>query len=145
MHESCNYLSAQVQDALKEERSAAAYPDFALAQKLKQIAQLIDAKLSTRIYYVSLDGFDTHANQAALLNQLSASVAAFVEDLTQRGHQDRVMAPSFSEFGRRVRENASQGTRPRHSRAGVLGRRAGCQRLDRLAAQPQRSRRRRRS
>lgn len=106
--------SAQVQEALKEERSAAAYPDFALAQKLKQIAQLIDAKLSTRIYYVSLDGFDTHANQsaaqAALLNQLSASVAAFIEDLAQRGHQDRVMVLSFSEFGRRVRENASQGT-----------------------------------
>ncbi|HUY92860.1 MAG TPA: DUF1501 domain-containing protein [Pirellulales bacterium] len=106
--------SAQVQEALKEERSEAAYPDFVLAQKLKQIAQLIDAKLSTRIYYVSLDGFDTHANQApaqaALLNQLSASVSAFVEDLAQRGLQDRVMVLSFSEFGRRVRENASQGT-----------------------------------
>ena len=106
--------SAQVQEALKEERSAAAYPDFALAQKLKQIAQLIDAQLSTRIYYVSLDGFDTHANQApaqaALLNQLSASVAAFIEDLAQRGRQDRVMVLGFSEFGRRVRENASQGT-----------------------------------
>lgn len=106
--------SAQVQEALKEERSAAAYPDFSLAQKLKQIAQLIDAKLSTRIYYVSLDGFDTHANQlaaqAALLNQLSASVSAFIEDLAQRGHQDRVLVLSFSEFGRRVRENASQGT-----------------------------------
>jgi len=106
--------SAQVQEALKEERSAANYPDFALAQRLKQIAQLIDAKLSTRLYYVSLDGFDTHANQgpaqAALLNQLSASVTAFVEDLAQRGHLDRVLVVCFSEFGRRVRENASQGT-----------------------------------
>jgi uncharacterized protein (DUF1501 family) len=106
--------SVQVQQALKNEGSAAGYPDFALAQKLKHVAQLIDAGLSTRIYYVSLDGFDTHANQAAahaaLVNQLSASVAAFIDDLAARGHLDRVLVFSFSEFGRRVRENASQGT-----------------------------------
>lgn len=106
--------SAEVQEALKEERSAAQYPNFALAEKLKQIAQLIDARLSTRFYYVSLDGFDTHANQlpahAALLNQLSASVSAFIDDLAQRGHLDRVLVLCFSEFGRRVHENASQGT-----------------------------------
>ena len=106
--------SAEVQQALKEERSATQYPEFALAQKLKQVAQLIDARLSTQLYYVSLDGFDTHANQlpahAALLNQLSASVSAFVDDLAARGHLDRVLVMCFSEFGRRVRENASQGT-----------------------------------
>jgi uncharacterized protein (DUF1501 family) len=85
-----------------------------LAGKLKQIAQLIDAGLGTRIYYVSLDGFDTHSNQlaghAALLNELSASVTAFVDDLAARGQLDRVLVMCFSEFGRRVRENASQGT-----------------------------------
>jgi len=106
--------SEQVRQALKEESTAANYPDFALAQKLKHVAQLIDAGLSTRIYYVSLDGFDTHANQAAahaaLVNQLSASVAAFVDDLAVRGQLDRVLVLSFSEFGRRVHENASQGT-----------------------------------
>lgn len=106
--------SAEVQQALKDERSATQYPEFALAQKLKQVAQLIDARLSTQLYYVSLDGFDTHANQlpahAALLNQLSASVSAFVDDVAARGHLDRVLVMCFSEFGRRVRENASQGT-----------------------------------
>jgi uncharacterized protein (DUF1501 family) len=106
--------SQQVQDALADERSAASYPGFGLARKLQSIAHLIDAGLSTRIYYVSLDGFDTHANQgqahAGLLNELSSSLAAFVEDLAQRGHLDRVLVITFSEFGRRLKENASQGT-----------------------------------
>jgi uncharacterized protein (DUF1501 family) len=106
--------SEQVQEVLKHEREATGYPAFGLAQKLKQIAQLIDAGLKTRIYYVSLDGFDTHANQlaghAALLNELSAGVSAFVDDLGRRGQLDRVLVLCFSEFGRRVRENASQGT-----------------------------------
>jgi uncharacterized protein (DUF1501 family) len=106
--------SQQVQDALKEERSGADYPGFGLARKLKAIANLIDAGLDTRIYYVSLDGFDTHANQAqahaGLLNELSSSLAAFAEDLSARGHFERVLVMTFSEFGRRVKENASQGT-----------------------------------
>jgi uncharacterized protein (DUF1501 family) len=70
--------------------------------------------LGARIYYVELDGFDTHSNQsdahAALLRELSESVAAFIDDVSQRGHGDRVLVMTFSEFGRRVRENASQGT-----------------------------------
>jgi uncharacterized protein (DUF1501 family) len=106
--------SQQVQEALKDERSGTNYPGFGLARKLQSIAHLIDAGLATRIYYVSLDGFDTHANQgqahAGLLNELSQSLAAFVEDLAQRGHLDRVLVLTFSEFGRRVKENASQGT-----------------------------------
>ena len=106
--------SAEVQEVLKQEREATAYPTSVLAQKLRQIAQLIDAGLKTRIYYVSHDGFDTHANQlgghAALLSELSAGVSAFVDDLARRGQLDRVLVLCFSEFGRRVRENASQGT-----------------------------------
>lgn len=109
------YASSQeVQEVLKQEKEASTYPGFPLAGKLKQIAQLIDAGLNTRIYYVSHDGFDTHANQlgghAALLNELSASVSAFINDLAGRGQLDRVLVLCFSEFGRRVRENASQGT-----------------------------------
>ena len=106
--------SQQLQEVLKREAAAAKYPEFGLAGKLKQIAQLIDAGLGTRIYYVSLDGFDTHSNQpaghAALLGELSASMAAFVDDLAARGQLDRVLVMCFSEFGRRVRENASLGT-----------------------------------
>ena len=107
--------SEQVRDALAGERDVAAYPEqYGLARKLKNIAQLIDAGLATRIYYVSLAGFDTHANQqgthANLLGELANSTAAFVKDLENRGHLDRVLVMSFSEFGRRVRENASEGT-----------------------------------
>ena len=106
--------SRRVQEALASKPTAAAYPDRTLAKKLQTIAQMIDAGLRTRIYYVSLDGFDTHANQkqthAALLGELSDSVAAFVHDLDERGHLDRTCVLMFSEFGRRVKENASLGT-----------------------------------
>jgi uncharacterized protein (DUF1501 family) len=106
--------SRQVQDALGTYRTSAGYPATELAQRLKTVAQLVDAGLKTRVYYVELPGFDTHANQsnvhANLLAELSDAVAAFVKDLDEHGHGRRVMAMTFSEFGRRVRENASQGT-----------------------------------
>lgn len=106
--------SGQVQAALAEERSTVSYPNFELATKLKHVSQLIDAGLSTRIYYVSLDGFDTHAEQAAahgnLLAEVSESITAFVDDLAGRGQLDRVLLMTFSEFGRRLKENASLGT-----------------------------------
>jgi uncharacterized protein (DUF1501 family) len=92
----------------------AKYPNFGLANRLKLIAQIIKAGFNTRIYYTALDGFDTHANQpathAALLTELSDSLAAFHADLAAAGHGDRVAILSFSEFGRRVAENASAGT-----------------------------------
>lgn len=89
------------------------YPDYRLAARLRQVA-LIGAGFGPRVYYTSLDGFDTHAQQGllhgALLRQLSESVAAFVEDLRARGQMDRVAIMTFSEFGRRLNENAGQGT-----------------------------------
>jgi uncharacterized protein (DUF1501 family) len=108
------HSSKQVQESLTRYKTDVKYPDTNLARRLKTIAQLIDAGLSTRIYYLDLDGFDTHANQAgahaALLGELSGAVAAFIRDLDQHGHGQRAMLMTFSEFGRRVRENASQGT-----------------------------------
>jgi len=95
-------------------RTEVKYPPTPLANKLKQIAQLIDAGLTTRVYYVALDGFDTHSDQAAahagLLEQLGGALAAFAEDLAAHAQLDRVMTVVFSEFGRRVEENASRGT-----------------------------------
>jgi uncharacterized protein (DUF1501 family) len=106
--------SERVQAAVASQPAGAAYPDRGLARKLRSVAQLIDADLATRVYYVSLDGFDTHANQrdthANLLAELSDSVAAFLDDLAERGHLERTAVLMFSEFGRRVKENASQGT-----------------------------------
>ncbi len=90
------------------------YPDYPLAEKLKTVAQLIHSGLGTRVYYVELDGFDTHSQQApahaGLLRQLGDSVHAFVQDMVEQQSLDRVCVMCFSEFGRRVAENASEGT-----------------------------------
>ena len=90
------------------------YPNFGLARRLELVAQMIKAGFGTRIFYTSLDGFDTHANQlgahAALLTELSDSIAAFHDDISAAGQADRVAVLTFSEFGRRVAENASLGT-----------------------------------
>lgn len=106
--------SEQVQEALHGYRSTVSYPGSRLGQRLKTVAQLIDAGLSTKIYYLELGGFDTHSDQAdahaALLRQVSSSVAAFVKDLAGHGHAERVLVATFSEFGRRVKENGSRGT-----------------------------------
>jgi uncharacterized protein (DUF1501 family) len=106
--------SERVERAMKDYRSGTDYPGTALAQKLRGVAQLINAGLNTRIYYLALDGFDSHSNQrdahAGLLSELSGAVAAFLSDVSEHGHSERVLVMTFSEFGRRVKENASQGT-----------------------------------
>jgi uncharacterized protein (DUF1501 family) len=90
------------------------YPGTALANHLRLAAQLIDGGVGARLFYVSLDGFDTHASQAQahanLLRQVSDAMSAFFRDLAARGHRDRVLMMTFSEFGRRARENGSRGT-----------------------------------
>lgn len=106
--------SQRIEAAARDYKTPVKYPATTLAGKLKSIAQLIDAGLTTRVYYVAIDGFDTHSNQAAahqgLLEQLGDAVASFTEDLGHHGHGDRVVTMMFSEFGRRVKENASRGT-----------------------------------
>lgn len=98
----------------KDYQTSVNYPATGLAQQLKSVAQLISAGLNTRIYYLTLDGFDTHSNQraahAALLAELSGAVSSFIEDVAHQGHGERVALMTFSEFGRRVKENASGGT-----------------------------------
>jgi uncharacterized protein (DUF1501 family) len=90
------------------------YPEGDLGGQLRRAAQILGAGLGVRILYVSLDGFDTHANQAEghgnRLEALSQSLAAFHRDLAARKLSDRVLVMVFSEFGRRVDENASLGT-----------------------------------
>jgi uncharacterized protein (DUF1501 family) len=95
------------------------YPPFSLAKSLRLAAQLIRADVGLRIIYTELGGeepggFDNHANQsdnhAALLHQLSESVAAFLYDLKRGGLLDRVLLMTFSEFGRTVGENGRRGT-----------------------------------
>lgn len=107
--------SARLEQIMRRQQSSARYPEFyTLARQLKLIGQLIKAGLHTRIYYAQLGSFDTHANQAnthaQLLQQVASSLKAFQEDMNQSGHGARVLTLVFSEFGRRLRENASAGT-----------------------------------
>lgn len=106
--------SDRLEKISKSPTGDAVYPGTRLGQDLQSVARLINSGLPTRIYYVTLGGFDTHSNQAeahsGLLRQLSDAVSAFVLDMQQQGNGDRVAVMSFSEFGRRVRENASRGT-----------------------------------
>jgi uncharacterized protein (DUF1501 family) len=106
--------SRRLQDIGKNYQPKADYPSTGLANRLKLAAQLIDANLGARIFYVSLENFDTHANQAnthtALLSELSGAMTAFYKDMSARGHKDRILMMTFSEFGRRAKENGSKGT-----------------------------------
>jgi uncharacterized protein (DUF1501 family) len=90
------------------------YPDGQLSQQLQLIGSMIRADLPTRVYYASLGGFDTHANQinghANLMRQLGGALNAFQQDLTKQGNSGKVITMVFSEFGRRVAQNGSNGT-----------------------------------
>jgi uncharacterized protein (DUF1501 family) len=115
-------LSRSIGAAVRETKPAADYGPFELSQSLRLVAQMIAAEVPTRVFYVTLGGFDTHAAQAnrhaALLQELSQALAAFHKDLRSRGHLDRTLVMTFSEFGRRVAENKSAGTD--HGTANVM-------------------------
>jgi len=90
------------------------YPDTAFARGLQTIARLIQADLGTRIFHITLGGFDTHAaerdHQDPLLKQVAEATQAFMHDLDAIKQAQNVTLMTFSEFGRRVVENASGGT-----------------------------------
>jgi len=92
----------------------AQYPYNEFGNGLKTIAAMIAGGLPTRVYYVSLTGFDTHAAQLQrhdlLMKQMADGFGAFWKDLKAQGNADRVLVMTFSEFGRRVAQNASNGT-----------------------------------
>ncbi|MBS1946996.1 MAG: DUF1501 domain-containing protein [Bacteroidetes bacterium] len=94
--------------------SSAAYPKTGLGKSLQTIASLIFSDINTKVYYVSLGSFDTHVNQQntqqRLFTEMSDAVKAFVADLKSNNRFQDVMLMTFSEFGRRVSQNASGGT-----------------------------------
>lgn len=108
------YDAAARMEALLSDQGRADYPNHRLAEELALAAQLIAGGFGTRLFGLTLDGFDTHARQtqthAALMRELGQSLAAFQRDLADKGVSDRVVTLVFSEFGRRVEENASKGT-----------------------------------
>jgi uncharacterized protein (DUF1501 family) len=106
--------SEEILRLTRSHTSPLAYPANEFGNGLKTIAAMIAGGLPTRVYYVSLSGFDTHVNQLnrhdALMKQLNDGLGAFWADLKQQKNSDRVLAMTFSEFGRRVQSNASNGT-----------------------------------
>ena len=106
--------SDRVRTAARAYRGGVEYPRDPFGQGLQTVAKMIAGGLDTRIYHVTLGGFDTHANQTGthdnLLERLGNGLLAFQRDLDAQGNADRVVTMTFSEFGRRVAENASGGT-----------------------------------
>lgn len=117
-----NAYSGVITDAANAGSNQVNYPaDNNLANRLKTVVQLISGGLQTSIYVVNIGGFDTHADQVAagdptqgihanLLAELSEAVKLFMDDLKLQGLDERVIAMTFSEFGRRIRSNDSLGT-----------------------------------
>jgi uncharacterized protein (DUF1501 family) len=109
------YSSADyIQQTSKTYNTTALYPQTPFANQLKSVARFINSGLKTRVYYVSLNGFDTHTGQQSQqgrqLKTYGDAVAAFVKDLKQANKLDDTLVMTFSEFGRRVEQNASNGT-----------------------------------
>lgn len=131
-----------IRAAYRRANNMATYPDNSLAHQLQIVARLIKGGLKTRVYTVSVGGFDTHkkqvnasdtstGNHAKLMKDLSASINAFQTDMELMGEDDRVLGMTFSEFGRRIKSNASLGTDHgaaaplllfgKHVKKGILG------------------------
>jgi hypothetical protein len=132
-----------IRTAYRRSATMAAYPEQNnLADQLKIVARLIKGGLKTRVYTVTIGGFDTHkkqvnasdtttGNHAQLMRNISSGIAAFQQDLEMMQLDDRVMGMTFSEFGRRIKSNASLGTDHgaaaplimfgKHAKKGILG------------------------
>lgn len=106
--------SDKILQIARKSKSVIPYPPGQLANSLSLIARMIGGGLTTRVYYASQGGFDTHAGQLnahnRLMTELNDALAAFVADLKHQGNFQRVLLLTFSEFGRRVQENANGGT-----------------------------------
>ncbi|MCL6642145.1 MAG: DUF1501 domain-containing protein [Candidatus Bipolaricaulota bacterium] len=107
----------ELQTAVKKYTSKIEYPTDPFAQGLKLIAQIIAGGIGTQILYVTIGGFDTHAeqntarvNHPMLLETVDKGLDAFYRDISQMGVAEDIVMMTFSEFGRRVRENGSLGT-----------------------------------
>ncbi len=106
--------SATVQQAAQRGRTRANYPPTSFGRQLQSTAALILGGMPSMIYYTHLDGFDTHVNQQGrherLLEELGRGLRAFFEDIGRSRYRARILVLLFSEFGRRLEENASGGT-----------------------------------
>jgi len=113
--------SAEIKKAAASAGNHYPYPDDSFAAQLKIVARLIAGGMQTKVYMVSMNGFDTHADQvntgdtttgahADLLFRLSEAINAFMMDLSFLGISDKVVGMTYSEFGRTIKPNGSRGT-----------------------------------
>lgn len=106
--------AAELPKLLAGYKTDASYPATPLGRSLALAAQIAGSRLGTRVLYVQHGSFDTHVSQKAtqdrLLQEMSDAIAAFYADLAAHGNDKRVLTMTFSEFGRRVAENANRGT-----------------------------------
>ncbi len=104
----------QIKDVASKYAPAVNYPNSGLAKALQNVAQLMSGGFGTRVYYVQTGGFDTHANEKTghdkLMSDMGDAVAAFQQDISAHGWSHNVALMTWSEFGRRVKENGSGGT-----------------------------------
>ncbi len=109
-HSSAKYLF----EKSRYKSSHRIYPKHAIGKHLKTISELIRGGCDTRVYYTSISGFDTHVNQRdrqnTLLKAYSESISSLIQDLKEVDQWRNTLILTFSEFGRRVKENASAGT-----------------------------------
>jgi len=94
--------------------SSSTYPKTELGKSFQTIASLIFSDINTKVYYVSLGSFDTHINQGGqqqrLFTEMNDAISSFIKDIKSNGRFNDVLITTFSEFGRRVSQNASGGT-----------------------------------
>ncbi|GAA4948417.1 DUF1501 domain-containing protein [Algibacter agarivorans] len=116
-----NTYAASISNAFNGGQNDATYPDTDLSDQLKTVARLISGDLGSKVYMVRISGFDTHNAQVqgvgdvlgrhhTLLTELSGAIDAFTKDLESQNLADDVVGITFSEFGRKARENGNFGT-----------------------------------
>lgn len=108
---SVNEGSEDIQKALNQSKTEVSYPKSQLASKMEWISRLIKGNLNSKVYYTSLNGFDTHNNQLGVhqnkLKELDEAVSVFYKDLKEANLLEQATIVIFSEFGRRVKDNGS--------------------------------------
>ena len=111
-----------IHDHLDKNKAKSVYPQHSFGQQMKLVAELILSGSETSVYYISMPGFDTHAGQNMQQNRLlkvyGDALKAFAGDLQSGGEWNNTLVMTFSEFGRRVKQNASKGTD--HGTANVM-------------------------
>ncbi|MWB93393.1 DUF1501 domain-containing protein [Flavobacterium sp. GA093] len=103
--------SDDIQKALKQSKTEISYPKTGLSKNLEWIARLVKGNLNSKVYYTSLNGFDTHDNQLSVherkLTDLNDAISSFYKDLKEANLLQNVTIVVFSEFGRRVKDNGN--------------------------------------